>query len=88
MGAVRGNELWKRNPFWLSLLPDPDPLPGLLTCFFRQNIGSTDIDTVWEVAKTYLRGQLIREISHIKTKSKEWENLVMAEAQKNQKHCT
>lgn len=78
LGAVRGKSLWKLNPFWLSLLPDPDPIPELLTSFFRQNIGSTDMAMVWEAAKAYLRGQFIREISHIKTKTKEWKNLVMA----------
>lgn len=57
VGAVRGNGLWKRNPLWLSLLPVPDPIPELLAVFFRHNIVSADIDTVWEAAQAYLRGQ-------------------------------
>lgn len=74
VGAVKSNTLWKFNPFWLSLIPDPDPIPELLTNFFRHNIDSTTIDIVWETTKAFLHGQFIKVVSHIKTSTKEWEN--------------
>lgn len=84
MGATRGNNLWKLNPFWLTLLPDPDPLPIALISFFKQNVGSTSIDTVWEAAKAFLCGQVIKEILYIKTNTKKWENQLITDAQSSE----
>lgn len=61
---------WKLNPFWLTLIPDPDPIPELLTSFFLYNIDSADIGMVWDTAKAFLRGQFIHIIQNIKTSIK------------------
>lgn len=71
---------WKLNPFWLSLFLNS--IPELITTLFWQNLNIIELGTVRDVAKTFLRGQLINLISHIKTKTKAWETFIITEAQK------
>lgn len=37
---------WKLNPFWLSLIPELNPVPGLLDTFFNCNLGTAGLGTV------------------------------------------
>lgn len=39
---------WKLNPFWLSLFPEPDPIPELITSFLRSTVDSANIGVVWD----------------------------------------
>lgn len=73
--------MWRVNPFWLTLLPTSDPIPGDLREFLIFNKHSGSGEVVWYSIKAFLRGLLIREISGIKRRSREWEDTVHLELQ-------
>lgn len=75
---------WKLNTFWLPLLPDPDPIVDSLTAFFAYNIGTADLEVVWDASKAHLGGQFIKHINYIKTKAKSWENPVLTDVQRTE----
>lgn len=58
---------WKLNPFWLSLFPRP--VLDSLTAFFAYNVGTTDLEIVWDASKAHLRKRFIKHINYIKTKT-------------------
>lgn len=51
--------LWWVNPFWLTLFPSSDSIPGALIEFIRFNRGSASTAVVWDSLKAFLRGCLI-----------------------------
>lgn len=73
--------MWRVNPFWLTLFPTPDPIPGELREFLIFNKHYANGAVVWDAIKAFLRGLLIREISGIKKRSREWEDTVRLELQ-------
>ena len=77
--VATGRSLWKVNPFWLTLLPSPDGTVGLLQEYWQLNRGTAGAGVVWDTLKAFLRGCLIKEISGIKTRSREWEDKVRDE---------
>lgn len=74
------NKLWKVNHFWFALFLTPDPIPQAITEFLHINRGTAKPTVVWDTLKAHMQGLIIRQISKIKTKTKDWENTVMQAA--------
>lgn len=72
------------NPFWLTLVPSPDGVLGALSEFIQFNRWSASAAVVWDLLKAFLRGCLIREITGIKNRSREWEDRVRDEMRKRE----
>lgn len=75
--------MWRVNPFWLTLLPTPDPIPGELKEFLIFNKQSASGVVVWNAIKAFL-SLLIWEISGIKKRSREWEDTVRLDLQRRE----
>lgn len=72
----------KLTPFEFTLFPDNDPRSHERQVFLQYNRDTAMPSVVWGALKAYLRGLFIRQISSIKTNTKEWKNLVLSEARK------
>lgn len=70
--SARKHFCWKLNSFRMSLFPDADPLPNLITTFFHYNVDTADLGVVWDTAKEYLQGHFIHIITNNKTTTKAW----------------
>lgn len=84
--GTSGTKLWNFNPFWFNLFPAVDTLFLEIQTFLHHNRGLAKLGVVWDALKAYMRGLIIRQISNIKTATKEWGTLVLSEAKKAEEH--
>lgn len=57
----KGRHISDHSPLWVELL---DPIQAKLDFFFRQNLGSAGLGTIWDSAKAYMRGRFIKLLSN------------------------
>lgn len=81
VNASSGRPLWRVNPFWLTLFPPSDGVPGALREFLTFKTHAVSAAVIWDSLKAFLRGYLIWEITGIKNHSREWEDRVRNEMQ-------